>query len=113
MHRIKDLEKTILRGDGIIAELIEKKLKHGLILPDSVDNSDFADYIEVIAVGNNIKDIKKGDIIVDILGGVTSFMIKDKRVTMLYRGNVILATPAENFDKTIDDDDTDIGDVNI
>jgi co-chaperonin GroES (HSP10) len=112
MERIKDLSKVTLRGDGILAELIEKKSKSGLILPDGSDRSDYADYIKVIAVGNKIEDIKPGYIILDVGGQVETFLVGDQRLALLYRGSIVLAVSPDNINLNPKGDEVK-GDINV
>jgi co-chaperonin GroES (HSP10) len=98
MERLKDFSKGVLRGDGVLAEIIEKKSKSGLILPDTVENTDFADYIEVIAVGENVTDLKPGYIILDVRDQMATFLVKDRRLVIIPRNTILFATPPDNFD---------------
>lgn len=98
MERIKDLSKVVLRGDGVLGEVIENTSKSGLILPDSAKSG--FDYLRVLTVGNNVNDISTGDIIMDLVGDAKLFLIEDKKYALVYRGNITLAVTADNFDFT-------------
>lgn len=113
MERIKDLSKVILRGDGVLAKLVEKKTKSGIILLDSTEQtSDMADYIEVIAVGNKVDHIKPGYIILDVGGKVETFIVNEDRLAMLYSGTITLAVTPDNIDLD-KEKDVSTGSINV
>jgi len=101
MERIKDLSKVILRGDGILVEIEEKKRNSDIILPDDVETESIAEKITILAVGNKIEDLQPGDIIFEIIGGVNSFKVNEQRIGLIYRNAVALAVSPDNYDEKL------------
>ena len=101
MERIKDFKKVLLASDGVLARVVEEKTGSGLILPDSVTKIRF-DHMVVLTVGTNVTDLKEGDIILDVKGGATTYQIdEDLKIAVLYRGNINIAVPEDNFDPSL------------
>jgi co-chaperonin GroES (HSP10) len=101
MERIKDLSKVILRGDMLLAEVVEARTGSGIILPDSVKGG--FDYMKVVVVGDDVKTIEPGDIILDMNEGVrvTTYDIEGKKIALMAKNNVAIAVKADNFDPTL------------
>lgn len=68
MDRIKDFNKVKPRPDMLYCEVIEKKSKSGLFLPE--DGKTGWDYLRVLSVGNKIEDVQVGDIVLQTDAGV-------------------------------------------
>lgn len=100
MDRIKDLSKVILRGDYILAELVEKGKKSNIIIPDSIAASKGSyEHMIVIARGYSVTDINVGDIVLDVAGNIEIFPLSDgKKIGRFPRANVLLAVTPDNFD---------------
>jgi hypothetical protein len=98
MEKIKDLTKVILTPDAIFGEMI--KPKRFIIAPDGTKDED--SYIVIISVGENVKDMKAGDIIVKYGGGLIGYKFKDtkgvdREVVIASRGAVLIGSTSENF----------------
>lgn len=98
MEKIKDLSKVLLTSDAMLGEVI--KPKRYIIAPDGAREDDL--YIPIIAVGDNVKDMQIGDIIIKYGGQATGFKYKDvngveKEVAVLHRGAVLIAVKPDNF----------------
>ena len=111
MERVKNLEKVILRDDAVLAKIVEKKMKVDLVLPDSVKHDGLAEYIEVIATGEKVTRLEKGDIILDVGGEIQTFLINEDRYAIIYSGMIVLAVKKDNFDETIVGEDS--GDLEV
>lgn len=99
MQRIKDINQVIVRGDAILAKIVEVKTKSNIIIPGESASS--IDYMEVVTVGNKIEDLEPGDIIMDIpKTSLDSYKIGDTHYVILYRGNIRIAVKKDNFDIT-------------
>lgn len=99
MERIKDLSKVVLRGDTILAEVVESVEETKIIIPDTVKNG--FDHLRVIAVGYSITDILPGDILIDVAGNVDVYPLGNRKIATLVRHNVLLAVHPDNFDMTL------------
>lgn len=98
MEKIKKLEETILSPDTILGELL--KPKRYIISPDGSKDED--SYILVINVGNSVKDISIGDIIIKVGGQMTGYPFKDtkgveRKIVCVSRGAVLVAVKPDNF----------------
>lgn len=99
MERIKDLSKVILRGDYLLAEVVEDMTDSGIIIPDTVKNG--FDYLRVLAVGRTINDIEPGFILLDVAGNVDVYPVNGMKVAMMPRHNVLISVIPENFDPSM------------
>lgn len=99
MERVKDLSNVILRGDMILAEVVESVTNSGLILPDTAKNG--FDHLKVVAVGYSITDITAGDIILDVSGQVEVYPVNGKKFATMVRHNILLAVHPDNFDSSL------------
>ena len=98
MEKIKDLSKIILTPDAMLAEVV--KPKRYIIAPDGAREDDL--YLSIIAIGDNIKDMQIGDIVIKYGGQATGFKYKDvngveREVAVLHRGAVLIAVKPDNF----------------
>ena len=99
MKRIKDLEKIILKDTEVLMEVF---FEESLILkPDSTKDKDF-DHAVVIAVGKEVKDLVKGDIILQGIGGVMYKIKKEgekeMQISIMPRHGIVVATHPDNID---------------
>lgn len=99
MERIKDLSKVILRGDYLLAEVVEDTTDSGIIIPDTVKNG--FDYLRVLAVGRTINDIEPGFILLDVAGNVDVYPVNGIKVAMMPRHNVLISVIPENFNPSM------------
>ena len=103
MKRIKDFSKITLRGDMLLLKVnVPTK---SIIMPAEAIKNNF-DYATVIAAGQNIEDVKVGDIVVDIDGPVTHYTIEKDGEKITYvrtpRHNCAIIVSPDNFDITTD-----------
>ena len=96
MERIKDLSKVILRGDMVLAEIVEAKTDSGIILPDSAKGG--FDYMVIIALGKDVDTLSVGDIVIDVSGTVDVYPIGNKKIARMAKNNIAIAVSADNFD---------------
>ena len=99
MERIKDLSNVILRGDMILAEIVETGVDTGLILPETAKPT--FDYMVVIAKGKDVDTLNVGDIILDVAGNVDVYPINNRKIAKIAKNNVAIAVHPDNFDQSM------------
>lgn len=99
MEKIKDLTKTIISPNYILAEIIKPKKKL-IIAPTGSDTPDA--YMKVIMVHRSVEDIYPGDLLIKVSGPIYGWPIKqptgeDKEYVLINRGQVQFAVHPDNF----------------
>ena len=99
MDRIKNIEEVIIGGGEVLVELIQRKRKSGIVLPESSmkdeDNSDFG---IIVAVGNEVKDLEVGDIVLKTrTQEAPGYQFGEKSLLMFNRYNIAVAVKPVNF----------------
>jgi len=99
MEKIKDLKKTIIPVNSILAEIIKPKKKL-VIVPTGSDTPDA--YMKVILAHKSIEDISEGDLLIKISGPIYGWPMKqptgeDKEYALINRGQVQFAVHPDNF----------------
>ena len=102
MERIKDLSKTILRGDSVLAEVFKKQSKAGIILSAGVDGKPSISHMVVIAKGEAVTDIEVGDIILNVAGNALYLEVNKKDYCKFPRHNAEIVVKPENFDPELE-----------
>lgn len=100
MDRIQKIEESKIREDSLLCEVIERKNKSGILLPDSVQGKDEGiDHMVVVVVGNKVDDIEVGDIIMLMPEGVRipMFPYGEKVYGLVQRYNCSIIVSKENF----------------
>ena len=64
MERIKDIKQLKLQL-GVALIKIHEKERSGIILPDGSENSDTADFAEIILINSDRKEFEPGDIVIE------------------------------------------------
>lgn len=96
MKRIKNLEGIILQENEVLMEVFYEE---SLILkPDQSKEKDF-DHAVVMAVGNSVKDLVKGDIVLQGQGGL-AYKIGDRTIMFIPRFGIKVAIKPDNFNNT-------------
>ena len=102
MDRIKDLKEVILRGDMILAEVVAKKEKSHIIMPESMGVKASLDYLKVLAVGYSVTDLTVGDVLLEVTGNIEVYELANgTKVTRIPRMNVMVAVKESNFDENV------------
>lgn len=99
MERIKDLSSVILRGDMVLAEIVETKTDSGIILPETAKPA--FDYMVVIAKGKDVDTLNVGDIILDVAGNVEVYPLNGRKIAKIAKNNVAIAVNPDNFDQSL------------
>lgn len=97
MHRIIEISKIkLLRGNVLLKLVMNKESK--IILPETVDkdNSNVS-YAIVVAVANDVEDLKPGDIVLDF-GPSSGFKWKDEYYCLVLRMAILFAIDSKDFD---------------
>lgn len=93
MKRIIKLEEILLKENEVLAEVFYTKSL--IIKPSSTDTKDF-DHCVVIAVNESVKDMGRGDIILQVNAG-TGFKIDERVFMLIPRYHIDVAVKASNF----------------
>ena len=97
LDRVKDIMGLKLKPNHVLVEIVKKE-ESGLILPEHAQAK--SGKMVVIKVGENVKQVDVGDIIVDMkFTGDTEFAVSNGRniiIADVY--NIVLATSPENYE---------------
>lgn len=98
MEKIKDLSKVILTPDAMLGEM--KQPKRYILAPDGTKDED--SYVVVLRIGDNVKDIAVGDIVIKYGGQMNGFTINpnkddERTFVIMSRGAVLIAVTPSNF----------------
>ena len=99
MKRVKDITKLILKPSEVLVEVVVKQSL--IIKPGEEDKGLDIDYAVVLAVGKDVEEYKKGDIILQANGGFTTLLEKDgvKKYYGIYqKHSIVLAVTPDNID---------------
>lgn len=108
MERIKNLNEVILRPDALLAEIVEIKAKHNLILPGAEESKDSLDFMRVVAVGAKVEDISTGDYILDMTPtDIGMYIVDGVKYGLVYRNNIRVAVKEDNFEEKQEKDSND------
>ena len=97
MNRLKDLKEIKVPGNMVFCKAIMKK-ESKIIIPDEAQAKGGWDYLEILVVGENIKDVEPGELILDVQGSVTLYDVNDTKYALAPRHACTIITPPSNFD---------------
>ena len=101
MERVKDFSKMVIKPNDVLAQI--KVSNSSIILAGDSEKQKTYDHAVVIKVGDDVKDVVPGDIILD-MKGAAGFTVKkngvEENYALIPRFGINLLVHADNFDNT-------------
>jgi co-chaperonin GroES (HSP10) len=95
LNKVRDITKMGLKPGHVLIEVVEQE-KSTLILPSGVKGN--SDLWKVLVVGEQVKTVKVGDIVLELTGAVSMYQKGDKKYMVTDSYNISLYINPDNYE---------------